>query len=303
MNLQEAIDAAYPNAIVQVPSGVYLANLHIRQPVTLLALGEVVIDGAGQGSVVRVDCEGAGLVRLAGFALVNGVSSEAGGGVCVLKGSVELKKCTLRFNKAPGYGGGAVYAAEGKLVLKACRLEANTGRQGGGVLADGESVVELFDSLVLQNAAVQGGGLRAKEGATIRVAGCTVADNKVVSGPNEVGEGGAIYLSATTTRAPKIVVVNSIIAERTPSQHCIFNAPSHPGVLEVHHSLLPTSCHGLGSDNVFDDPRFLYSGDEPYQLKAGSPASNRADVTQLSTERTDVLGAPRGSTPALGAFA
>lgn len=303
MNLQHAIDAAYPNAIVQVPAGVYLANLRIRQPLTLLALGEVVIDGAGRGPVVQIDCDAPGLVRLAGFALLNGVSSDAGGGVCVLKGSVELKKCTLRFNQAPGYGGGAVYAAEGKVVLKACRLEANTGRQGGGVLADGESVVELYDSLVLQNAAVQGGGLRAKEGATIRVGGCTVADNKVVSGPSDTGEGGAISLSATTTRAPKVVVVNSIIAERTVSQHCVFNAPSHPGVLEVRHSLLPASCQWLGGDNVFEEAGFLYSGPEPYQLKAGSPALSRADVTQLSSERTDVLGLPRGNSPALGAFA
>ncbi|HEY1100640.1 MAG TPA: hypothetical protein VGF99_16995, partial [Myxococcota bacterium] len=86
---------------MKVPAGRYTVNLELTRPVTLLAMGQVVLDGLHAGSVVRVASAG---VRLSGFTIVGGNAPEAGGGVALIEGELELIDCTVRFNKAPQFG-------------------------------------------------------------------------------------------------------------------------------------------------------------------------------------------------------
>lgn len=53
-DLQGAIAAAEPGAVIHVPPGVYRGPLTINRSVTLKANGDAVIDGGGQGDVVRI---------------------------------------------------------------------------------------------------------------------------------------------------------------------------------------------------------------------------------------------------------
>ena len=93
---------------------------------------------------------------------MGGNAPEAGGGISVVDGALELSDCTLRFNKAPLYGGGALNVRDSKAVVTRCRFEANTGRQGGAILVDGAGSLTLSHSTVIQNAAVEGGGLASQ---------------------------------------------------------------------------------------------------------------------------------------------
>lgn len=296
MDLQAALAAARPGDTLRIPAGRYAVNLFIDRPVTLLGVGQVVLDGSHRGSVVRVEC-GLGVVRLAGLTLVGGTADEAGGAVCVMEGQVELTGCTLRFNKAPQYGGGALYVRAGKTTVTRCRIEANTGRQGGGVLVDDLGELLLEDSTVIQNAAIDGGGLRVKEAATAMVVGCTIADNKVVG---DGARGGALSLSGTMTRTPSLTVKASIISERAEGPACIFN---QGGTLSLARNLLPPWCASLGGDNQYADAGFVGSGAEPYLLGDASPARGAAKAGDFKPDAKDVRGRPRDTPPSLGAFA
>ncbi len=300
MDLAQAVRDAKPNDTLKVPAGRYTVNLELTRPITLVARGQVVLDGLHAGSVVRITTDG--LVRLSGFTLVGGNAPDAGGAVCLLQGTLELQDCTLRFNKAPLYGGGGLYVRDGKAKATRCRFEANTGRQGGAILVDALGELRLEDSTVIQNAAVEGAGLRVKEGARLEVLGCTIADNKVVG---EGASGGAIHAAGTTTRAPTVKISNSIISERAEGPPCIFNASKHPATLTVTNSLLPEWCKAIGGQNLFGPPGFVMSGSEPYLLTQGSAAVGAGDAAAFSEGSKDVAGRARvkAGSADLGAFA
>jgi len=297
MDLPAALAAAKPGDTLRVPAGRYAVNLRIDKAITLLGVGQVVLDGQHRGSVVRVACPG-GVARLSGITLVGGTADEAGGGVCLDDGELELTDCTLRFNKAPQYGGGGLFVGGGKARVARCRVEANTGRQGGGVLVDGTGELVLRDSTVIQNAALDGGGVRVKDAGRVVLLGCTVADNKVLG---EAARGGALSLSATTTRAPSVEVRQSIISERSQGPACIANEP--PGTLTLVRSLLPPWCAALGGDALYAEAGFAGTGAEPYLLAPSSPACERGDAADFGPDAKDLRGEPRGPRPSLGAFA
>jgi len=294
MDLAQAVAAAKPNETVKVPAGRYPVNLELTRPITLLAMGQVVLDGMHSGSVLRITTQG--VVRLSGFMIVGGNAPECGGAINLLEGQLELSDCTLRFNKAPMYGGGAISIRDGKATISRCRLEANTGRQGGAILVDSIGELRLEDSTIIQNAAVDGGGLRVKEGAKAELLGCTIADNKVVG---DGATGGAFSVSGTTTRQPVVSLVNCVVSERTESLPCIENGPKIPGVLTITRSLLPSWCKKFGgTGNLFGEAGFVMSGSEPYLLSEKSPAVGAA----AGVSAKDVTGKPRKGQD-LGAFA
>ena len=298
MDLAQVVRDAKPNDTVRVPAGRYAVNLELTRPITLIAMGQVVLDGVHSGSVLRITTDG--LVRLSGFTMVGGNAPEAGGGVSLVEGTLELTDCTLRFNKAPLYGGGALYVRDGKAKATRCRFEANTGRNGGAILVDGVGELRLEDSTVIQNAAVEGGGLKAKEGARIDVSGCTIADNKVVG---EGASGGALHAAGTTTRAPTVSISNSIISERAEGPACVFNSPKLPAALTVTKSLLPEWCKALGGGNLFTAPGFVMSGTEPYLLTEKSPAVGAGSGFEATSKDVAGRARVRGGKADLGAFA
>ncbi|MFT3707493.1 MAG: hypothetical protein QM817_07470 [Archangium sp.] len=302
-DLAAAVRDAKPGETVKVPAGRYTVNLELTKPITLLAMGQAVLDGVHSGSVVRITTDG--LVRLSGFTLVGGNAPEAGGAICLLEGSLELSDCILRFNKAPMYGGGGLYVRDGKAKITRCRFEANTGRQGGALLVDGAAEVRLEDSTVIQNAAVEGGGIKVKEGAKLEVFACTLADNKVVG---DGAAGSALHCGGTTTRAPTVSVAQSIISERTEGPACVFNHAKLPAALSISRSLLPAWCKSLaslGAGNKFGEAGFVMSGAEPYLLADSSPAIGAGESGAFPSGSKDVTGRvrARGGIVDLGAFA
>lgn len=296
MDLQAALAAAKPGDTLRIPAGRYAVNLVIDRAITLLGVGQVVLDGVQRGSVVHVECA-SGVVRLVGLMLVGGTADEAGGAVNVVEGQVEISDCTLRFNKAPQYGGGGLYVRGGRTSVTRCRIEANTGRQGGGVLVDDVGELVLRDSTIIQNAALDGGGVRVKEGAKATLIGSTIADNKVVG---DGARGGALSLSGTMTRTPSVTLKACIVSERAEGAACVFDGG---GTLALSGNLLPAWCASLGGDNQYADAGFVGEGAEPYLLGASSPARGKAKAGDLGPDAKDVRGEPRDTPPSLGAFA
>ncbi len=299
-DLEQAVRDAPEGGVVSVPPGTYAVNLLLEKPVSLVGLGNVVLDGTRRGSVLRVRTRG--VVKLAGLLIAGGRTNAAGGGLALYEGELELLQCTLRFNEAPAQGGGGLYVRGGVARLSQCRFEGNTGRQGGAVLVDEEGALDARDSLIVQNAAGEGGGVRVREAGRVTLLGCTLADNKVVG---DAPLGGAISLSGTMTRKASLSLSQCIVAERAKGPECLFNFPTHPGTLELTRCLLPEWCSAFGGDNRFGPPGFVMSGQEPYFLAPGSKAIEAGDPAAFGPNPKDLLGRPRvvgGKAPDLGAF-
>jgi len=292
VDLAAAIRDAKPGDTLKIPAGRYTGNFEIDKPLTLLAFGQVVLDGVHRGSVLRIVADG--VVRLSGLLLAGGDAAEAGGGLCVVRGTVELSDCIFRFNKAPLHGGGGLYVLDAKVTADRCRFEGNTGRQGGGILVDGAGELLLRDSAIIQNAAVEGGGLRAKEGAKVELSFCTIADNKAVG---DAAAGSALHFSGTTTRKPTVTVRDSIISERTEAS-TIFNSDKLPADVTFTRSLVPSWSKVSGEGVLTGDPKFMMSGNEPYLLGEGSPAIGAG----VASTTKDLNGHGRSGKTDLGAF-
>jgi len=69
LDLQAAIDAAQPGAVIRVPPGVYRGNFVIEKPVTLEGIDWPVLDGNNQGNVITIN--EAPDVTLRGFIIRN----------------------------------------------------------------------------------------------------------------------------------------------------------------------------------------------------------------------------------------
>ncbi len=54
-NLQAAIDAAEPGAVIQIPPGLYQGNFLIEKPITLEGINWPILDGQNQGNVIEIN--------------------------------------------------------------------------------------------------------------------------------------------------------------------------------------------------------------------------------------------------------
>jgi hypothetical protein len=226
-------------------------------------------------------------VRLVGLVLQNG-SAHAGGGVQLRRGQLELVDCTLRHNRAEGYGGGAVYAAGQRLTLERCQLVENCGRQGGGLLLDGTVEAHLTCCLVVRNSATRGGALRLKEGARATLEGCTLADNTLWG---EGAEGPQVLLSGTLTRQPHLSLRNCVLAGEGPQ---VCNGGTFPGTLCGSHLLVPGGEALPGVVALCEgEPHFRNAGPAPYALLPHSPAWGVGVAQGVEEEARDLGGRPR----------
>ena len=301
-DLQNAVRDAKPGAVVTVPAGTYAVNLLIDKPLSLVGLGEVVLDGQRSGSVLRVNTDG--VVKLGGLLIVGGRTNSVGGGVSLERGELDLVQCTLRFNEAPVHGGGGLGIRAGHARVTACRFEANTGRQGAGVLVDAEGKLTMRDCLLAQNAGFDGGGIRVKESGSATLLGCTLADNRVLG---EGAAGSAIFTGGSSTRAPVVTLRHCVLSERAPGPSFLENLPAAKATLHLDNCLLPGWCQALGGDNLFAAAAFTLEGHEPYRLGPDSPGAHAASDGAFAPLAKDLTGHSRTPRPglrqALGAFA
>ena len=68
IDIQALVDEAPPHSTVLVPAGAYRTNLVVDKPLTLVAQGDVYLDGGGQGSVVTISADD---VTMRGFSVAS----------------------------------------------------------------------------------------------------------------------------------------------------------------------------------------------------------------------------------------
>lgn len=166
-DIQAALDAALPGAVVDVPCGTFPGHLILPRPVTLRGAGSecTVLLGTGEGSVVVVLPEG-GEVRIEGLSITGGTS-----------GSIWLNPV----DEAHWEGGGGL-SVLGTATLADVRVFGNRAREGGGAFVayggyePGRLVAER-DVVFEDNEARSGQAIYVWQ-ATVDLAGATIRANR-----------------------------------------------------------------------------------------------------------------------------
>jgi len=177
LSIQEAIDAALEGETVVVHPGTYYENIQLRGcDITVQSLDpddpaiveSTVIDGGGNGSVVRFSGLEDGSCVLSGFTIVNGKSFD-GGGVHGADTLASVTNCRFLDNTATAWGG-AIYECHGAIVN--CVIMGNSAYEGAGLCS---CYGLISNCLILHNTAgFQGGGMYDCGG---RISSCTVSGN------------------------------------------------------------------------------------------------------------------------------
>jgi hypothetical protein len=266
-NIQDAVDAAAPGAIIVVTNGTY-APVTVNMPLTLRSINGpdvTVINGGGTQSCLYLPNNAV----LAGFTLTNG-SANQGGGVWCESTSAVLSNCVLTGNSA--FGGGGAFDC----TLNNCTLTGNSASAGGGACGSTLNNCTLTGNSAGGWAPNGGGGA-----CDSTLNNCTLTDNSAF-------DGGGAY-SCT---------LNDCIV--------YFNSDLNGGNYDTNSTLnyccttpMPTN----GAGNITNAPRFVNYAGGNLRLQSNSPCINSGDNAYVTTTN-DLDGNPRivGGTVDIGAY-
>jgi uncharacterized repeat protein (TIGR01451 family) len=216
--VQHAVDQAACGATIKVATGIYTGThtwigatetttqvVYLSQPVTITGgfsppdwttadptLTPTTLDAESLGQVIVVGS--APTVTLEGLRIVNGYSSDDGGGVgnrddpCHLT----IRSCDIAYNATEDDGAG-VYLNMGTLILEDARIEGNTAGSDGGGVYTREAVVTMTQNLFQENVADTGSGGGSGGGAWLYQTPAYIADSTFRD--NVAGDvGGGVYV-------------------------------------------------------------------------------------------------------------
>jgi hypothetical protein len=240
-DLAEAVASAPDGAVVRLTPGTYGGTMRPTRSLTIIAdpPGEAVVDADGAGPCLVVDVDDIE-VRVHGVALTGGAGAEGGAVTLTAFSRLDLEGCRIAGNHSRQAPGGGALVTAGTLALRGCTIEANEASDGLALCADAVATVQI-DDCTLTGAVPAGLSLlRVRDGAAVSVRTSRL----------EAGEGVAVHVSGTTSRAPEVVIEDSALF----GHPAIEQRGPGPGLVEVrgcHLSTpLPSTALDLGGNLV-----------------------------------------------------
>lgn len=181
--IQNALDSAPDNSVVNVASGTYTENLKITKNVNLVGAGSstTTIDGNNKDSCIQIN---PGVtVQITGFNIVHG-NAHNGAGINN-QGTLTLKDSGVAGNHGQLGGGICNNGPAAVLTLKNTKVTYNGAYHGSGI-ANHRGTMFLEDSIIEENEKA------LFSGTQIFTTGTVYAQNTVI--------GGKIYYNDGTTR-------------------------------------------------------------------------------------------------------
>jgi predicted outer membrane repeat protein len=244
----------------------------------------------GGGGAIRLNASGSG-ITMSGGTVEDNTSDADGAGISISNMSVASSLYNVVFDtNAASDDGGALYIfwTSATLDIDRCTFDNNSTTDFGGHIFIYNSDVDLVNSVFVSGSADYGGAVYHNVDATPDYTNCTFADNVATT------TGGAIR----NTGSSVCNVTNCILWDDTAS-----GSPdeiANAATITVTYSDVEGGYTGTG--NVNDDPLFLGSGNDPYDLDGDSDAVDSANESAPDYPSTDKLGRSRVSTADMGAY-
>ncbi len=239
--LQDRLDDATANQIIELPAGRIRGSWTIDRPVVVRGAGaeETILEGDGSGPVLAIDADD-GLVRIDEMSIAQGRSS-FGGGLSIDNGArVEVRRCLFTQNRAPSGCGGAIAIDCGELLVSESTLVWNAGKLGGAVYAGGRARVQIVATIIDNNLSLRGGGVAIRDGAEVDIWTCRLDQNRADD------EGHHVWAISSYDRRPYVLLSNSILGP----------TPGRSGSAIINH---PVFSAQLGLDNTAISREFTAS--------------------------------------------
>ena len=150
---------------------------------------------------------------------------------------------------------------------------------GGGIGLYAAQNIEFINNLIVENAAAYGGGFYIKESNPI-VLNNTISQNIAQT------DGGGIYIIDVLSEAH---ITNTIFWNDSAGGQVNEISALNPDIIEIVYSNI---MGWSGTGNINQDPLFINSVDEPYELSLDSPCidAGTSDTSGLNLPIDDLLG-------------
>ncbi|PKO15832.1 MAG: hypothetical protein CVU39_09930 [Chloroflexi bacterium HGW-Chloroflexi-10] len=204
ISIQALIDAAPVGGIVNIPADTYNESLEISKNITLRGSSNTntILQPAEVGERVITVASGYDL-RLENLQVSGAQISDAGGGVYLAGGSLEVDGCKI-INNSAAYGGGIFQeGTDGWVTIENSVIAGNSAvNHGGGIYVRGDFTL-ISSDLTNNTASWHGGGAHVDSGDALITSG-------VISGNIATnGNGGGININNSITIAGSNIFENT----------------------------------------------------------------------------------------------
>jgi len=185
--------------------------------------------------------------------------------------------------------GGGIQCWNSNPTLQNLKITDNSASQGAGIWIT-QSNSKLSNVVLINNSAGQYGGGILSSNSNLLFYNTTLSNNSAQD------HGGAINCSSNSN----ILLLNTIIWDNSPNE-VYFNANGEPNSLDVSWSNIHGGENGIITNgngtvnwlegNIDDDPLFVGSGANPFELSIGSPCIDTGitDTSGLNLPNTDIV--------------
>lgn len=314
--IQHGLNLAWYFDTIFVLPGTYFENLSLRGiPLSLIGLkglDSTIIDGGNNGiPVISIENISEGHLLIDGFTVQNGRSYEVeqGGGIVLRNSTAAMTLSNLKFqnNKASSYGGGLYCYSSGPISIKNCIFENNDARYFGAGIYAHFSPINIENSIIGNN---KSGGIMAYR-SNLTLKNCLIYKNNFheVMIVSDLGERlTPTVINSTIFAQPSFYayylegrffaqIYNSIFYGQDST---IYVSGDAYDTLDLDYNIVYNYPKGFvsklasikyGNNNLSDDPLFINSTSNNFDLDTCSPAIGSA--SKLLAPPVDIFGHPR----------